>query len=89
MNIRRTAVIALLAIVPSVSAFAADEPGQKHSPFDDLAWQPGPLSFTLGSRAKIELPEKTAALSESESNKFLKLTGNLPTSGLNIVTNGA
>lgn len=89
MNIRRTVVVALLAIVPLLSALAADEPAPKHSPFDDLAWQPGPQSFALGTRARLELPEKTAALSASESNKFLKLTGNLPTPGLNIVTNGA
>lgn len=89
MRIHKFVLVACFATVSSTSAIAADDPGKERGPLADLAWQGGPLSFTLGARAKIELPEKTAALSEAESNKFLKLTGNLPSSGLNIITNGA
>jgi uncharacterized membrane-anchored protein len=39
----------------------------------------------LGTKAKLKIPDKTGALPEADSGKFLELTGNLPTSGLNIV----
>lgn len=64
----------------------ADEP--VHNPVADLQWQTGPATLPLGTQASIALPEKTAALSEAESGKFLKLTGNLPSDGLQIVSNG-
>jgi len=63
---------------------AADEAGQRN-PIADLNWQRGPLNFALGTKGSIKLPEKTGALAESDSNKFLELTGNLPTPGLNII----
>ena len=68
-------------------AHAAEE-GQKHNPLADLNWQRGPSSFSLGSRASIKLPTDAAALSGAESDKFLKLTGNLPTPGTSIIAGG-
>jgi len=63
----------------------AAEENQKHSPLADLHWQKGPMSFPLGTRASVKLPDHTAALAEADSNKFLELTGNLPTPGTNII----
>lgn len=84
LRIRRWLLAALIGAT-SGSALAADEPGKERNPIAELAWQVGPVEFPLGSRAKIKLPAQTAALAESESNKFLKLTGNLPTDRLNII----
>jgi len=74
----------VLSMALAGAAMGAQEEG-KSSPFAELDWQRGPASFTLGNRATIRLPERSAALSESESSKFLKLTGNLPSPGLNII----
>lgn len=75
-----------LSTIP-VAYGAADSASDK-DPLADLQWQRGPMTFPLGSTGKINLPAKTEALSEEESNKFLKLTGNLPTQGLNIINGG-
>jgi uncharacterized membrane-anchored protein len=69
-------------------AHGAAEDAQDHDPLADLQWQRGPMTFPLGSKGRLDLPAKTEALSEGESNKFLKLTGNLPTEGLNIIAGG-
>ncbi|CAN7571923.1 DUF2167 domain-containing protein [Rhizobacter sp. LjRoot28] len=63
-----------------------EEPAR--NPLADLQWQAGPATLPLGAQASIALPEKTGALSEAESNKFLKLTGNLPSNGVHIVSGG-
>jgi uncharacterized membrane-anchored protein len=89
VSIRKAIVIAFIGVVSAASAMAGDEAGKERNPFTELAWQRGPMSFALGTRSKIDLPAETAALSESESSKFLKLTGNLPSTGVNIVTHGA
>lgn len=89
MNLRLAGwLLAALIGAVSGSALAADEPGKERNPIAELAWQPGPVEFPLGSRASIKLPTQTAALTEAESNKFLKLTGNLPTERLNIIAGG-
>lgn len=78
----------LLALALGAAAVApvqaADEQAAS-SPMASLHWQRGPTTIALGSRSKIQLPKDTAALSEAESNKFLKMTGNLPATGLQII----
>lgn len=81
-------LLASVAMAGFVAAgHAADDAAAKEkNPLADLQWQKGPTTFSLGSFGRIQLSEKTAALSESESNKFLRLTGNLPSPGLNIIS---
>lgn len=83
---------AMMGVVLASASHAADEPAAgdagKKNPISELQWQRGPTTLQLGPQGKIQLPEKTGALSESESNKFLQLTGNLPSEGLHIISGG-
>ena len=76
--------VMLTVSMPGIVQAATDEAAQRN-PIADLNWQRGPLTFALGTKGSIKLPEKTGALAESDSNRFLELTGNLPTPGLNII----
>ncbi len=50
-----------------------------------LGWQRGPTQSALGTKATLKLPDGASILPEVDSNKFLQLTGNLPSPGTNIV----
>jgi uncharacterized membrane-anchored protein len=80
-------VAGVASLVVAATAWAAGEP-EKNNPLAELAWQKGPTTLQLGTKASIKLPGQTGALSGGESDKFMKLTGNLPIPGLNIVAGG-
>jgi len=70
---------------PAEPAPAASAP---QNPILALPWQAGPEKLALGDRADLNLASGFASLDETSSSKFLELTGNLPTNGLNIVRGG-
>lgn len=74
--------LACAGVTAEPAASAASKP---RNPMAELAWQKGPASLLLGTKASLKVPEQHAALSESESAKFLALTGNLPDGGVNIL----
>ena len=77
-----------MGLLVSGVAQADDAAAGGKSPFDDLNWQKGPSEFKLGSRATLQLPDRSGGLQEADSNKFLELTGNLPSPGTTIVVKG-
>ena len=81
-------LVMALGLVMSGGLHAEEAAQGGKSPFDDLNWQKGPSEFKLGSRASIQLPERSGALQEADSNKFLELTGNLPSPGTTIMVKG-
>jgi uncharacterized membrane-anchored protein len=82
--IRKTAAAILIGACVAGHALAAndEDPGSK---IRALAWQRGPTQSALGRQATLAVPAEKAILSESDSSKFLELTGNLPTQGINIL----
>ena len=82
---KRMTIWALSAVLALGTLAAARAANDKQDGFDALQWQQGPRDVPLAGSGKIHIPDKTAALSEDESVKFLKLTGNLPEKGLNII----
>ncbi|CAN5421074.1 hypothetical protein BH10PSE17_BH10PSE17_13810 [soil metagenome] len=53
-----------------------------------LPWQVGPAKGTVGSKATIDVPADAGILDEAAGERFLKLTGNLPSPGNTVMANG-
>lgn len=88
-NWRIWIVAAIMAAGYGVTqAQAQEQEDPKVREMRSLQWQHGPMTFGLGSKATIKLPKETGALAEGESSKFLRLTGNLPSPGMNIIVGG-
>ena len=72
---------ALLVLVFALFAFAAQaqrDPGQIIQELQKLAWQRAPGEGTIGSKAKIRIPEGYSFLDERNTRRFLELMGNPP-----------
>ena len=72
---------ALLVLVLALFAFAAQaqrDPGQIIQELQKLAWQRAPGEGTIGSKAKIRIPEGYSFLDERNTRRFLELMGNPP-----------
>ena len=82
--IRKAAAAILIGVCTTGHALAAndEDPSAK---IRALAWQRGPTQSALGRQATLAVPAEKAILSESDSSKFLELTGNLPSPGINIL----
>jgi uncharacterized membrane-anchored protein len=69
-----------LAAEPSADP-ARDEMGK-------LPWQKGPLTGTVGDKARIMVPADAALLPEASGARFLELTGNIPQPGHTVIVSG-
>ncbi len=80
-------VAAWLCLAGFVSLGVAAPPSQEEADagFKALKWQRGPVSGALTDKATIKLPDGMAYLDESNSSKFLELTGNVPAPHHNII----
>lgn len=63
-------------------------PEQRREEFRKLAWQKGPGPGAIGNKASISVPEESSFLPESQGQRFLELTGNLPEPGNSILVSG-
>jgi len=54
-----------------------------------LGWKRGPAKGSLGTKASLDLPEGSGLLDEKDSSRFLELSGNLPTDGMNVLASGS
>ncbi|MBV8603942.1 MAG: DUF2167 domain-containing protein [Pelomonas sp.] len=78
--------LALALALAGAGAHADDAASApRANPIAALPWAAGPDKLALGGRADLDLAKGFASLDEANSSKFLELTGNLPTNGLNIV----
>jgi uncharacterized membrane-anchored protein len=86
-TVRRIAVATLIGLgaIGAAQAAAEQDIGQQ---IQSLGWQRGPLKSALGDKSTLDVPADKAILNEKDSSKFLELTGNLPTDGLNILSGG-
>jgi uncharacterized membrane-anchored protein len=53
-----------------------------------LPWQRGPAKGSLGDKASVQIPANGALLPQGQSDKFLELTGNLPSPKSSVITHG-
>jgi uncharacterized membrane-anchored protein len=73
--------VAALGVAQAADKEGADQP----NPLQALGWQRGPLKSPLSGKAVLTVPADASILNEADSSKFLELTGNMPSTGLNIV----
>lgn len=73
--------IATLVCLASSFAYAAEDPDSTLSQIRALDWHVGPQSENIASKATLKTDDTLAFLDESNSSKFLELTGNLPDPG--------
>jgi len=70
------ALLAVICLVPAL-VWAQD----RREEFRKLAWQQGPLEGKIGAKATILVPQGYVFLDESNTSRFLQLTGNPPRPG--------
>jgi uncharacterized membrane-anchored protein len=73
-------VLALLCPVFTVHAEDTSAEGAQEPPseFQSLDWHNGPSTEAIGSKATIDIAEEMAFLDAAGTEKFLRLTGNIP-----------
>ena len=86
--IQDIAAAVLIGVCAAGSAQAATDEDRGNQ-IRSLAWQRGPIKSPLGAQSTLAVPAEKAILSETDSAKFLELTGNLPTPGINILSGGS
>ena len=75
--------LSLLGLTLALTAVGAEgdaEREQRRAQFQALKWQTGPATIDVSGKATLKLPDGARFLDEAEGAKFLKLTGNLPSS---------
>lgn len=72
----------LLALPLWVAAQSATDPNEE---LKKLNWQMGPTSGDIATRAKVSVPEGYVFLGESDTRRFLELSGNPPRDGRYMV----
>lgn len=82
------ACIATLWLATGAATAQGLSPEQRREEFAKLPWQVGPTSGTVGTKAKLQVPDKARLLPESHGGRFLELTGNLPQPGQTILVSG-
>ncbi len=79
-------IVALILLSVQCLSFAVTRtPEETQAAMRALQWQNGPGTGAVADKATIKLNEGLSFLDESNSNKFLELTGNLPSPGYNIL----
>lgn len=73
----------LLCLFP-LTVMAAGQP-EKDDPYAALQWKSGPGADPIAAKATLNVPADVAYINESDSSKFLELSGNLPEPGNFIV----
>ena len=88
---KRSSSIVIVALCLTASAFAVDaqQPAAKEQAAQpkaaDLAWQVGPTTVQVGTKATLPLAAQHGTLPEGDSAKFLKMNGNPPDPGTTVV----
>ena len=87
---KKTLISMLMAsALLSGSAYAVDEPSAAQSEYlqqmQALDWHVGPKTETVLSKATIKVDKEQGFLDASNTEKFLQLTGNLPTPDENVL----
>ena len=84
----RHAILAAL-LIPAAATWAApaSNPPESAQKISDLAWHEGPATAAIGKNAVLKVSENIIFVDEANSRRFLELTGNLPSSGVNIIYN--
>jgi uncharacterized membrane-anchored protein len=85
---RLGACIATLWVAAGAAWAQGLSPEQRREEFAKLPWQMGPTSGAVGSKAKLQVPDKARLLPEAHGGRFLELTGNLPQPGQTILVGG-
>ncbi len=91
--IARAALMVLFTMLPlAASAQAqpatADQEDPAAAEMRKLNWQHGPTQAELGTHATIKVPDQAGYIDTDETQKFLKLTGNLPDPGSSVMVYG-
>ena len=82
----RRAMAALLLALPLLVAAQQDlTSAQRQAAIDELPWQVGPATGTVGERATLAVPVGMRLLPEAHGGRFLQLTGNLPEQGQTVL----
>lgn len=82
------ACLATLWLAAGAASAQDLSPEQRREEFAKLPWQVGPTSGAVGTKAKLQVPDKARLLPESHGGRFLELTGNLPQPGQTILVAG-
>ena len=85
MKVRQAIVIALL--IPATGWAASSPSPATAQNISDLAWHEGPATAAIGKNAVLKVNENIVFIDEANSRRFLELTGNLPSDGINIIYN--
>ena len=85
MKVRQAIVIALL--IPATGWAASSPSPATAQNISDLAWHEGPATAAIGKNAVLKVNEDVVFIDEANSRRFLELTGNLPSDGINIIYN--
>ena len=72
------ALLGIVLVLFTSAAPAQRDPGQIIQELQKLAWQRAPGEGTIGSKAKIRIPEGYSFLDERNTRRFLELMGNPP-----------
>ena len=85
MKVRHAIVVALL--IPAAGWAASSPSPATAQNISDLAWHEGPATAAIGKNAVLKVNEDVVFIDEANSRRFLELTGNLPSDGINIIYN--
>ena len=77
----------VLILVSSLAGAAAPSGQEVASNIESLDWQKGPAAAPIGAKAVLNVNRDIVYINESNSRKFLELTGNLPSNGYYIIFN--
>ena len=77
-----------MALLIPAAGWAASSPSPATAQnISDLAWHEGPATAAIGKNAVLKVNEDVVFIDEANSRRFLELTGNLPSDGINIIYN--
>ena len=85
MKVSQAIVVALL--IPAAGWAASSPSPATAQNISDLAWHEGPATAAIGKNAVLKVNENIVFIDEANSRRFLELTGNLPSDGINIIYN--
>ncbi len=85
MKVSQAIVFALL--IPAAGWAASSPSPATAQNISDLAWHEGPATAAIGKNAVLKVNEDVVFIDEANSRRFLELTGNLPSDGINIIYN--
>ncbi len=81
-----TAAVAALAF--TVAQAADMTPQQRREQIMKLGWIEGPTHAAIGDKATVDTTAQTRFLAETDGERFLELTGNLPEPGNSVLVGG-